>query len=149
MPRTLEIAIREAIGNRGVSVVVIPGDVALQPASSAPAPNVSGLLPPHAMVTPVRADLDRLAELLNGNGRITVLCGSGCAGAHDQLLALGGRLKAPMVHALQDRRRSLIRSHRGDAVSDPMVGGGAQRRSPRTPLVLSWSASDGIQVRIA
>jgi pyruvate dehydrogenase (quinone) len=44
MPRTLEVAIREAVGNRGVSVVVIPGDVALQPASSAPAPKVDGLL---------------------------------------------------------------------------------------------------------
>src|SRR5215813_11773343 len=30
MPRALEIAIREAIGKRGVSVVVIPGNVALQ-----------------------------------------------------------------------------------------------------------------------
>jgi pyruvate dehydrogenase (quinone) len=29
MPRTLEVAIREAVGRRGVSVVVIPGDVAL------------------------------------------------------------------------------------------------------------------------
>ena len=36
MPRTLEIAIREAVGKRGVSVVVMPGDVALQPASDAP-----------------------------------------------------------------------------------------------------------------
>src|SRR5246500_1329451 len=33
MPRTLEIAIREAVGKRGVSVIVIPGDVALQPAA--------------------------------------------------------------------------------------------------------------------
>ena len=38
MPRTLEVAIREAVGRRGVSVVVIPGDVALQPANDAPAP---------------------------------------------------------------------------------------------------------------
>src|SRR5580693_5398270 len=38
MPRILEIAIREAVGKRGVSVVVIPGDVALQPALDAPAP---------------------------------------------------------------------------------------------------------------
>jgi pyruvate dehydrogenase (quinone) len=103
MPRTLEIAIRQAVGNRGVSVVVIPGDVALQPASSAPAPKVSGLLPPRAMVTPAPADLDRLAALLNGKGRVTVLCGSGCQGAHDQLLALGDRLKAPMVHALRGK----------------------------------------------
>src|SRR5271169_6762750 len=38
MPRTVEIAIREAVGKRGVSVIVIPGDVALQPAIDAPAP---------------------------------------------------------------------------------------------------------------
>jgi pyruvate dehydrogenase (quinone) len=103
MPRTLEIAIRKAVGNRGVSVVVIPGDVALQPASDAPTPKISGLLPPRAVVTPASADLDRLAALLNGKGRVTVLCGSGCEGVHDQLLALGDRLKAPMVHALRGK----------------------------------------------
>src|ERR1700683_2592259 len=57
MPRTLEVAIREAVGNRGVSVVVIPGDVFLQPASSAPAPKALSLLPPKAIVTPASADL--------------------------------------------------------------------------------------------
>jgi pyruvate dehydrogenase (quinone) len=103
MPRTLEVAIRQAVGRRGVSVVVIPGDVALQPASNAPAPKVAGLLPPKAVVTPAPADLDRLAALLNGKSRVTVLCGSGCQGAHDQLLALGDRLKAPMVHALRGK----------------------------------------------
>src|SRR5471032_2751407 len=36
MPRTLEVAIRHAVGKRGVSVVVIPGDVALRPAQTAP-----------------------------------------------------------------------------------------------------------------
>src|SRR5271168_4469044 len=72
MPRTLEVAIRQAVANRGVSVVVMPGDVALQPASSAPTPKAAGLLPPRAVVTPMQADLDRLAALLNGEGRVTV-----------------------------------------------------------------------------
>jgi pyruvate dehydrogenase (quinone) len=103
MPRVLEIAIREAVGKRGVSVVVLPGDVALHAASDAPAPKVGGLLPPRAIVTPARAQLDRLAALLNGKGRVTLLCGSGCAGAHAQLLALGERLKAPMVHAYRGK----------------------------------------------
>src|ERR1700752_1423812 len=40
MPRVLEVAIREAVGKRGVSVVVIPGDVALQPAWPASPPKV-------------------------------------------------------------------------------------------------------------
>src|SRR3981189_575832 len=69
MPRTLEIAIRQAVGNRGVSVVVIPGDVALQPAVDAPPPKLAGLLPGRAVATPARADVDRLAALLNGGGR--------------------------------------------------------------------------------
>jgi pyruvate dehydrogenase (quinone) len=103
MPRTLEVAIREAVGKRGVSVVVIPGDVALQPASHAPPPKTGGLLPRRPVVAPSREDLGRLAALLNGDNRITILCGSGCQGAHDELLALGERLKAPMVHALRGK----------------------------------------------
>src|SRR6204780_1050809 len=103
MPRTLEVAIRQAVAMRGVSVVVMPGDVALQPASSAPETKAAGLLPSRAVVKPMPADLDRLAALLNGKGRVTVLCGSGGPGAHDQLLAPGGRLKAPMVHTLRGK----------------------------------------------
>ena len=103
MPRVLEVAIREAVGKRGVSVIVIPGDVALQPASTAPPPKVEGLLPKPPVVTPSRDDLDRLAALLNDNDRITILCGSGCQGAHDELLLLGERLKAPMVHAMRGK----------------------------------------------
>jgi pyruvate dehydrogenase (quinone) len=103
MPRVLEVAIREAIGKRGVSVVVLPGDVALQPASNAPAPKPAGLLPPAPVVTPAREDLDRLAALLNQGGRVTLLCGAGCAGAHKELLALGERLQAPMVHSLRGK----------------------------------------------
>ena len=103
MPRVLEMAIREAVGRRGVSVVVIPGDVALQPSADAPPPKIAGLLPPRPVVTPAKSDLDRLAALLNREGRVTILCGSGCAGAHAELLALGERLKAPMVHALRGK----------------------------------------------
>jgi pyruvate dehydrogenase (quinone) len=104
MPRVLEFAIREAVGKRGVSVVVIPGDVALQPASNASSPKAEGLLPLAPVVTPCRVDLDRLAALLNReDDRITILCGSGCQGAHDELIALGERLKAPMVHALRGK----------------------------------------------
>jgi pyruvate dehydrogenase (quinone) len=104
MPRVLTTAIHQAVGKRGVAVVVIPGDVALQPASDAPPPKAEGLLPLPPIVTPSPADLDRLAALLNGDdARITILCGSGCQGAHDELLALGGCLKAPMVHALRGK----------------------------------------------
>jgi len=103
MPRTLEVAIREAVAKRGVSVLVIPGDVALQPASDAPPTKIAGLLPPAPIVMPARSELDRLAAMLNREVRVTILCGSGCQGAHDELLALAKRLQAPIVHALRGK----------------------------------------------
>ncbi|MFG1392682.1 ubiquinone-dependent pyruvate dehydrogenase [Xanthobacter agilis] len=103
LPRVLETAIRAAVGKRGVAVVVIPGDVALQAASAAPASKPAGLLPAAPVTTPAPDTLSNLAELLNGGARVTLFCGSGCAGAHDELLAVAGRLKAPVVHALRGK----------------------------------------------
>jgi pyruvate dehydrogenase (quinone) len=103
MPRILEVAIREAIAKRGVSVVVIPGDVALLPASDAPTAKAASLLPVAPSVTPTQPEIAQLAALLNDGKRITVLCGSGCQGAHELLLKLGERLQSPMVHALRGK----------------------------------------------
>jgi len=102
MPRAIEIAIREAVGKRGVSVIVLPGDVALLRAESS-SPGSLDLLPPRPVVVPQAAELKALADLLNGANRVTILCGSGCAQTHSQLIALGERLKAPMVHALKGK----------------------------------------------
>ena len=104
MPRALEVAIREAVGKRGVSVLVMPGDVALQPASDAPPAKVGGLLPPAPVVTPSRTgSRASRGAAQRRRCRVTILCGSGCQGAHDELLALGERLQAPMVHALRGK----------------------------------------------
>src|ERR1700749_4171646 len=103
MPRTLEIAIREAVSKRGVSVVVIPGDVALQEAAPATLAVSDALLPRPAAIVPDAASLTRLAALLNEADPVTILCGSGCEGAHAELLELGERLKAPMVHTMRGK----------------------------------------------
>jgi pyruvate dehydrogenase (quinone) len=103
MPRTLEIAIREAHGKRGVAVIVVPGDVALQPAGKAAPPVLAGLLPAAPLVSPSHPVLDALADVLNGGRRVTVLCGSGCQGAHHELIALGELLQSPMVHSMRGK----------------------------------------------
>src|SRR5271166_845365 len=103
MPRVLEVAIREAVSKRGVSVIVIPGDVALQSASPAPLPKLTGLLPAAPAVTPTETEVEKLAALLNSRKRITLLCGSGCAGAHDEVLALAEKLKSPIVHTMRGK----------------------------------------------
>src|SRR6201986_2931643 len=100
LPYVLENAIRAAVGQRGVAVIVLPGDVALRPSPARGiAPN-AGLLPPAPVVRPAEPELSALAELLNGAQRVTLFCGRGCAGAHDSLMKLAEALKSPMVHAL-------------------------------------------------
>ncbi|MGH8451484.1 ubiquinone-dependent pyruvate dehydrogenase [Pseudomonas sp.] len=100
MPEVLHRAMRSAILNRGVAVVVLPGDVSLL--------EVEDKLKPwpalHAPRTlPAEQDLQRLADLLQGSQKVTLLCGSGCAGAHAQVIALADALGAPVVHALRGK----------------------------------------------
>ncbi|WP_454915219.1 ubiquinone-dependent pyruvate dehydrogenase [Xanthobacter sediminis] len=101
MPQVLQRAMRTAIGRRGVAVVVIPGDVALRPAPAGARPEWAPLATPR--LVPEAAELTRLADLLNGSERVTILAGSGCAGAHDAVVALADRLAAPVVHALRGK----------------------------------------------
>ncbi|MGF7134468.1 pyruvate dehydrogenase (quinone) [Paraburkholderia sp. EB58] len=99
-PRVLQRAMRTAIEERGVAVIVLPGDVALSegPSEAAQWSNSS----PHTIV-PAEADLERLASMLNGCEAVTIMCGSGVAGAHDEVVALADALGAPIVHALRGK----------------------------------------------
>jgi pyruvate dehydrogenase (quinone) len=100
LPQILHRAMRTAIAKRGVAVVVIPGDVALQ-ATEAKVPQ--WLKPATPQICPAPADIDRLASFLNDGKKVTLLCGAGCAGAHSEILALAERLNAPIVHALRGK----------------------------------------------
>ena len=99
MPRMLDSAIRAAVGQRGVAVLVIPGDVAMLPAAAGASP-AAGLLPTAPVSRPADAELDKLAALLDAGKKITLFCGRGCAGSHGPLMQLADTLKAPIVHAL-------------------------------------------------
>ena len=100
LPQILERAMRTAIAQWGVAVVVIPGDVALG-LIDAKVPNWLAPQPP--IVVPNASELDRLASILNASRKVTLLCGAGCAGAHDVVVTLAERLKAPVVHALRGK----------------------------------------------
>jgi len=100
-PRVLERAMRTAIEQRGVAVIVLPGDIALGEGPSYPpvwnptAP--SAILPPDS-------ELARLATMLNDCEAVTIMCGSGVAGAHDEVVKLADTLGAPVVHALRGKQ---------------------------------------------
>ncbi|MFM0374887.1 ubiquinone-dependent pyruvate dehydrogenase [Paraburkholderia aspalathi] len=100
-PRVLERAMRTATNERGVAVIVLPGDIALGDAPSE-SPSWVDAEPP--AIIPVARDLDRLAALLNQSSAVTLLCGSGCAEAHDEVVALADKLGAPVVHALRGKQ---------------------------------------------
>ncbi len=101
MPRILETAIQTALAKKGVAVVVIPGDVALSEAVNQDRRVVFTDVQPE--IVPRREELDRLVAELNGAQKVTILAGAGCAGAHDELVALAGKMQAPIVHALRGK----------------------------------------------
>ncbi|MEN5275348.1 ubiquinone-dependent pyruvate dehydrogenase [Brucella sp. TWI432] len=101
MPEVLNRAMRAAIGKRGVAVIVIPGDVALKQAPEGIKQNWTPISLPR--MVPSDQDVAKLADILNGSEKITILAGSGCAGAHDAVVSLAEQLEAPVVHALRGK----------------------------------------------
>jgi pyruvate dehydrogenase (quinone) len=101
MPRVLEIAIQSALAQRGVSVVAVPGDVALRDAVDQD-PRLH-FPEPKPTVCPSEEEIKILAEVLNHSKRTTILGGAGCAGAHAELIELAGKLNAPIVHAMRGK----------------------------------------------
>src|SRR5262245_1122167 len=96
----METAIQTARSQRGVSVVILPGDIALLPAVE----SARGLIPEtRSTLVPSEDDVARLATVLDSAEKITILGGAGCAGAHDELVALAGKLRAPIVHAYRGK----------------------------------------------
>jgi pyruvate dehydrogenase (quinone) len=101
MPRMVTLALQHAVARKDVSVLVLPGDVAAMPDDETVPEQVLHVTKP--VVRPSDEEIMKLAEYLNKGKRITLLCGKGCEGAHESLMTLCDRLKAPMVIALRGK----------------------------------------------
>ena len=100
LPQILQRAMRIAVAKKGVAVVVISGDVALQPLAAAVP---QWLLPSHPTTLPPETEIDQLAALLNSGERVALFCGAGTAGAHQEVMKLASTLHAPIVHTLRGK----------------------------------------------
>ncbi|MET8610097.1 MULTISPECIES: pyruvate dehydrogenase [Streptomyces] len=101
MPRVVQTAIQHAVGRRGVSVVSMPGDVA---GEHAPAGGAELHLPlDRPTVRPADGELARLTELVDAAEKVMVFCGRGVEGAHAEVMAFAGKVKAPVGHALRGK----------------------------------------------
>ena len=101
MPEILHRAIHTAVTRRDVAVLVLPGNVALAEVPEGAQALTS--LPAAPRIVPADAEIDKMAKMLDGSKAITILAGSGCAGAHDAVVALSAKLQAPVVHALRGK----------------------------------------------
>ena len=101
MPELLHRAMRTAIGERGVAVLVVPGDVSLLEVPKGTPTHFAQVATPR--LVPNADEVTKLAALLNASKTVTMLCGSGCAGAHDEVVALADALQAPIVHAFRGK----------------------------------------------
>jgi pyruvate dehydrogenase (quinone) len=99
--RVFQVAMQSAVGKGGVSVIVLPGDVA---GMDLPVNGSSHSLAAHRpTVRPGENELTRLANLINSSKRVALFCGIGCAEAHDEVVAFAEKLKSPVGHSYRGK----------------------------------------------
>src|SRR5213080_4958851 len=101
MPRLLRVAIQHALARNEVAVLVVPGDIA-----GLDAPNETGhsrFSAADATAVPGADTVAALAELINGARKVTLFCGAGVEGAHDEVMQLAAKVKAPIGHSLRGK----------------------------------------------
>lgn len=100
-PRMLQAALQHAYYKKGVAVLGLPGDIAESDAENpVTAPY---LLPGESVFHPSDDELKKLAHLLNEHSKITIYCGIGCKGAHDEVVRLATLLKAPIAYSFRGK----------------------------------------------
>ncbi|KAA1432847.1 ubiquinone-dependent pyruvate dehydrogenase [Mycolicibacter arupensis] len=101
-PRILELAMRAAVEENGVAVIVVPGEIFSHRLDET-AWGARPVLRTGAVCHPDESALRAAAAMLNAAANVTILAGAGVSGAHDQVVELARTLAAPIVHALRGK----------------------------------------------
>lgn len=100
-PRMLQRAIQNAISKKGVAVFGLPGDL-----ESKPAEDILSSLKVYQnepILRPSDKELQELADVLNEHDKVTIYCGIGASKAHEDLVKLAGKLKAPVGYSFRGK----------------------------------------------
>ncbi len=101
LPRLSELAIQAAVLDRGVGMVILPGDIA---AMEVPGDAERDPIHTHRPVLrPTEVALDEAAEVINGGERIVIFGGEGTRQARAEVLELAERLQAPIGYAYRGK----------------------------------------------
>jgi pyruvate dehydrogenase (quinone) len=87
-------ACQAALTKRGVAVLIVPADLSREDAVEELPFSVHVSKP---LIRPNDTELDRIAAILNEGGNIAIYGGSGCMGAHAEIMATAARLNAPVA----------------------------------------------------
>ena len=97
LPRMLQSALQHAVHKKGVAVLGLPGDITDLPAVATE--TTTSLFRSHPVVRPSEDELLQLANMLNSHKKIVIFCGIGSAGAHNEIIQLAEKLKAPVAYS--------------------------------------------------
>lgn len=91
----MTLACQAAINKRGVAVVIMPSNISEQFVETGLPFRVHR---PNPIITPSVEELFQIKELINNHKKVTIYAGIGAQHAHDEVVALAEKLKAPVVH---------------------------------------------------
>ena len=97
----INTAILTAVLGKGPTVISLPGDVA---SSDAVEKSVEISIPARPVVRPSDADLGRLVQMIDDAKTVAIFGGEGCREAHDEVVELACRLKAPVGYSFRGKQ---------------------------------------------
>lgn len=93
-------ACQAALTKRGVAVIILPVDISMQTVSHVTQYRVHR---PNPVIRPSDSELEQVASHLNKGKKVAIYVGSGVKGAHDEVVALAAKLKAPIGHSSKSK----------------------------------------------
>lgn len=93
-------ACQTALAKKGVAVIILPVDISMQTVSSVTRYNVHQ---PKPVIRPSDEELEQIASHLNKSKKVAIYVGSGVKGAHDEVVELASKLKAPIGHSSKSK----------------------------------------------
>lgn len=93
-------ACQAALTKRGVAVIILPVDISMQTVSHVTQYSVHR---PNPVIRPSDSELEQVASHLNKGKKVAIYVGSGVKGAHDEVVALAAKLKAPIGHSSKSK----------------------------------------------
>jgi len=97
----INTAILTAVLEKGPTVISIPGDVA---AADLAGQSSEIMIPAKPVLRPSDADLNQLVKMIDDAGTVAIFGGEGCSDAHDEVVQLAGRLKAPVGYSFRGKQ---------------------------------------------